>query len=184
MMRPNEPVDIQRFVGSKTLFAGEVGSGKTRRMAAILNQMVFEGLGPDITVLDLAPERTRGVGGKMPIPRPSSISVLETTIVPPRLTGTTPEAVEALARQNARRIEKRFDTLRSQPRPILFVNDATLYLQAGNVKRFVEILNLSETVLVNVYRGHSLGQDAFSARERRRTESILPVFDKVIWLPG
>ena len=181
-MPQNEPIDIQAFIGLKTLYAGEVGSGKTGRMAAVLNQMVQAGRGPDITVLDLAPERIRGVGGKMAVPRQSPVAMLEPTIVPPRLTGKTPAAAEAFAQQNARRIERLFDTLHSRPRPILFINDATLYLQAGDIKRFTGILNLANTVLVNVYWGRSLGQDALSDRERRRTEMILPGFDTVIWL--
>ena len=57
---------IQEFRNKRTLIIGEVKTGKTVCMGEILMRFL-EGGETDLTVIDMAPESTKGIGGKMDI---------------------------------------------------------------------------------------------------------------------
>ena len=122
-------VNPEDYRNRRTLILGDVNSGKTRLTAAILDAFAEAGEAGRIALLDLAPDPVATVGGKM-APVHSKVRYLTCPIVPPRLTGRDEKDIAALAAANARRIEVLMDAYLSAPRDVLFVNDATLYLQA------------------------------------------------------
>ena len=171
------------FWGQRTLIIGEVNTGKTRTTLDILTRWIAANPTPSMTVLDLAPEPVRGIGGRLALPPGFTGRYLFTDIVPPRLTGRTPEEITRLAAANALAAASLFNQILARPHPILIVNDASLYLQAGDYRRFAEIIHSAATALINAYYGESLGDHPISRRERRLTERLMQDCDRVIWMP-
>jgi hypothetical protein len=173
---------LEELWNRRVLILGEVKTGKTRLSAAWLAHLAAAGHGPRTAVLDLAPPARGGVGG--PLLSPPGVGVLyrAAVVAPPRLTAADEAGAERLARVNARAIESLFADYRQAPRPILLVNDATLYLQAGDLGRFLEVLASAATCLVNAYYGSSFPDYALSRRERRLTDELAATCDRVIRL--
>jgi hypothetical protein len=171
-------IDVRRFKGQRVLILGDVNTGKTRYTAAILDAVVSaEGAG-DVTVIDLAPRLKNGIGGRLRPPA-GPVQYLTTTITPPRLTAREPDEVLTLARGNAAAAERLFDAYLDRPRPVLFVNDASLYLQAGGLERFIRLLAAAGTAVVNAYCGNHFPDSPLSRRERRLTDALTAVCDRI-----
>jgi hypothetical protein len=179
---------MQRFYGDfrnqRILIVGEVNTGKTRTTLDILTRWIAADPSRPMTVLDLAPEPVGGIGGRLSLPPGFDGRYLSADIVPPRLTGRTPDDIARLAVANARAAEPLLTAILTHPHPVLVVNDASLYLQAGDYRRFTEIIQSAATVLINAYYGKSLSRDhPVSHRERRLTERLMQDCDRVIRLP-
>lgn len=157
--------------GSWTLIAGEVNTGKTKLLAQLLAAFAAQGE-TSLALMDMAPETTRGVGGKLRVPPGLALCRFAPAVIAPRLTGRTPEEVLALARANARSIEEAFAAYLAEPAQVLFINDVSLYLQAGEPARLYEVLEATPTVVLNGYLGASLGGGEMGERERRRMEEL------------
>ena len=173
---------IGNYLNKRTLIVGDVKSGKTARTLEILRGFIQVGYADRIAVMDLAPDAVRGIGGKMTPPAGASLFYLTTAIAAPRLTGSDETDTRRLAIENARAIEALFDTLRRQPREILFVNDASLYLQAGDLKTFLSVLQTASTQIINVYYGSTFPDSALTRREKKLTEELLKLYDNIIHL--
>ena len=65
---------------------------------------------------------------------------------------------------------------------IIFVNDATLYLQAGNLEKFLEILNTASTQIINAYYGKTFTDSALTRREKQLAEKLMKTCDEVIFI--
>ena len=174
-------VNADDYRNRRTLILGDVNSGKTRLTAAILDAFTAAGEAGQITLIDLAPDPVGGVGGKF-APPAAGVEHLTCAIVPPRLTGADDREIAALAAANADGIEVLMDRYLAHPRPILFVNDATLYLQAGSLERFGALLDSAVTVVVNAYCGVYFPDGPLTRRERRLTDILARRFDRVIHL--
>jgi len=171
---------IEEYVDRRTLIAGDVNSGKTDRTQKILQCFLRAGYGENIAILDLAPDSVRGVGGKMEPPLDKPLVYLTTSISAPRLTGRNENHIRQLAENNSTAIEKLFVKLYQQTRAILFVNDATLYFQAGHFQRFVEIIDTASTQIINAYYGSTFADSELTRREKNRTEDLMKICDKII----
>ncbi len=171
---------IEEYIDRRTLIVGDVNSGKTGRTQKILQRFLRAGYGKNIAVLDLAPDSVRGIGGKMEPPLNEPLVYLTTSISAPRLSGRNENHIRQLAENNSTAIEKLFVKLHQQKRAILFVNDATLYLQAGHFKRFVEILDTASTQIINAYYGNTFADSELSQREKNLTEDLMKICDKTI----
>lgn len=171
---------IDTYLGRRTLFVGDVNSGKTLRTRRILEAFLCAGHGPHTALLDLAPEAVGRVGGKLAPPAGSPVRYLTTEIVAPRLTGVSPLQVRSLAQANAVRIEALFEQLHRRPARILFVNDASLYLQAGAFDRFAALLAIHPTAVINAYYGRSFADSALTRRERRLTRQLMDICEPVV----
>ena len=172
---------LDRLLGRRTLIHGEVNTGKTGLLADALQVFLVAGQG-GLAVIDMAPPTTKGIGGKLRGVWLDQVRYFSAELAPPRLTGTTPQEVMDLAAQNARRLEQVFDTYLTEPARALFVNDVSMYLQAGDPDRLEEVLAASACVVINGYYGHSLGGGDFGRRERRRMEELMDTCDLVIKL--
>lgn len=171
---------IENYLGRRTIIVGDVNTGKTVRTLEILHLFLTAGYAPKIAVLDLAPDTVRRVGGKMKPPPDEPLLYLTASISAPRLTGKDEDHTRQLAEENARTIETLFVKFQRQKREILFVNDATLYLQAGHLKRFVEILDTTSTQIINAYYGNAFTDSELTRREKKLTEDLMKICDQVI----
>lgn len=172
------------YLDRRTLILGDVNSGKTRETLRILSRWVAANPTPLMTVLDLAPEPVRGIGGRLSLPARFMGRYLFTEIIPPRLTGQSAAEISDLAAANARAIEPLLEGCLKQPHPLLVVNDVTLYLQAGDYNRLAAVLQSATTILINAYYGESFEDHPITRRERRLTERLIKDCDHIVRLPG
>lgn len=183
---------FQDLLGKRTLIVGEVNSGKTTLTQKILDGFSRENLGGSILVLDLAPEipgdlaarkGLSGVGGCLKAPQRENIKYLRPSLVPPRLMGKSEEQVLELAKANLAAIEKTM-ALAETWGETLFLNDASMYLQAGSAQKLFSWLERFQTVVANGYMGKRLGGGELSMRERFQMEALALLFDRVVPLGG
>ena len=170
---------MQEFRNKKTIILGEVNTGKTAYLDEILNRFLEEGEA-DITVIDMAPDSVRGIGGKMSKAEICSTRYLTAQIAAPRLTGRSYQDAKTLARHNARLIEDIFAEYLENPGKVLFINDISLYLQAGNLDKLLTLIGSTPTVIMNGYYGFSLGGGELGERERENMNALRKVCDNVI----
>lgn len=174
--------DIQHYLNRQTVLAGDVNSGKTSQTTSIIELFLKAGHGAQIAVLDLAPDPVHGIGGKLPPFPDTSILYLTTEIAAPRLMGKDEEHTLQLAEENCQRIEKLFREFKKQKRDILFVNDATLYLQSGSLALFLEIMGLCSTRIINIYYGNTFQDSAMTRRERILSDRLIEASEEVVFL--
>ena len=171
------------YFNQRTLILGDVNTGKTRQTVTILACWITANPTPLMTVLDLAPEPVRGIGGRLTLPADFTGRYLFADIVPPRLTGRNAAEIARLAAANARAANVLFDQILKTPHPLLVINDASLYLQAGDYDRFAAVVASAETVLINAYYGRSFRDHPISEREKRLTNRLIQDCDRVIRMP-
>jgi hypothetical protein len=177
-MQPRDDYRNQR-----TLIIGDVNTGKTRATVAILKHWIAINPTPLITVLDLAPEPVRGIGGRLTLPANFAGRYLFADFVPPRLTGRNTDEITLLAAANARTAERLFEAVLKDPHPTLVINDASLYLQAGDYDRLMALMTSAATVLINAYYGERFKAYSISSRERQLTEQLIKDCDQVLRMP-
>ena len=174
---------INHYMNRRTIIVGDVNSGKTSYTLNILELFLKAGHAGKIAILDLAPDNIQRIGGKMELPQDESLLYLTTSILAPRLTGKDEYHTLTLAKKNATAIEKLFTKFFLQKREILFVNDATLYFQAGDFDRFIKILDASSTQIINAYYGHTFSDSGLTRREKNLTEKLMKLCDQIIEMP-
>ncbi len=182
-------LNISEFLGKRTLILGDVNTGKTTLTQRILEAVCRAGLASRIVIIDMAPEipeaiirekKLRGVGGRLQPPTGEDVIYLRDDLVPPRLSSKIEaEAVEKAVR-NARKIEVLFWKYHELQRDILFMNDISLYLQAGRAAQLVRRMEKAATVVANGYFGEKLGSGTLSRREREEMEALKAYFDRVV----
>ena len=154
------------YLDKKTLILGDVNSGKTTLCRKILEDFCRQGLARRIAVIDLAPQipeeslrnrGLRGVGGRLAPPEGAGVVYLHAPVVAPRLTSTTEAEALDKARRNRDAVEGLLRQAETSGRDILFINDVSLYLQAGDPGRLAAILEKTDTAVVNGYFGETFG---------------------------
>jgi len=191
-LRMNRVIDTADFLGKRILILGDVNTGKTTLTQRILDAMCVQGLGPKIAIIDMAPEvpealirgkKLTGIGGRLQSPAGEDVIYLRDDLVPPRLSSKSEAEAEEKAIQNARKIEVLFWKYHELGREILFMNDISLYLQAGRAAQLIRWMGRSQTVVANGYLGERLGGGSLTRRERKEMETLKIFFDRVIRLP-
>ncbi len=177
-------VKIDQYLNKRTLIVGDVNSGKTAQTFEILQMFLKKGYAKKIAILDMGTNPIRGIGGKMLPPPDVPIFYLTSFISAPRLMGKDSNHIRKLAEENARSIERLFETFQQKHREIIFVNDATLYLQAGHLERFLEILNTASTQIINAYYGDAFSDSELTRREKKLTEALMKTCYHIIKLPS
>lgn len=175
--------NIDHYMNRRTIIVGDVNSGKTSYTLNILKLFLKTGHAGKIAILDLAPDNIQGIGGKMEPPQDESLLYLTTSILAPRLTGKDEHHILKLAEKNATNIEKLFTIYFRQKREILFVNDVTLYFQAGDFEHFIKILDTASTHIINAYYGHTFYDSELTRREKNLTEKLMKLCDQIIEMP-
>lgn len=180
------------YRGRFTLLLGDINCGKTTRTQALLHAWLLEEPG-EILVLDLAPEiparapegqsLPRGIGGVLQPPLGAGrLLYVRPRLVPPRLLAADQEEAECLALKNAQTIEEAMARLSGNRPGALFVNDCSLYLQAGDPDRFLAFVRSATTAIVNGYYGWSLGRGRISRKERSGMDALILACDEVLWM--
>jgi len=172
--------NIEQYINRKTLITGGINSGKTTRTSGILKMFCDKGYEERIAILDLAPEAIEGVGGKMEISFPNKLYYLTGSISAPRLSGKSEYEMKKKASGNALIIENLLAKLSESNKEVLFINDATLYFHAGSFSQFVETLNLFSTSVINAYYGDYFADSELTRRERKLTEDLMKICNRVI----
>ncbi len=171
-----------------TLIVGEVNSGKTAYTARLLQAYLLRFSEP-VAVVDLAPRLPDksahpafhpGIGGRLAVSESLRVHRFCVDLAAPRLQAASIEERWRLARENARRIESLWVHVAASRCLTVFVNDVSLYLQAGSAEKLLEWLDRFSTRVVNGYYGLSLGTDAFSARERLGMEELMRRCDRLV----
>ena len=185
-MKPGQEIRIEDYLGIKTLILGDVNTGKTYRTREILTAMCRQGLGDRMTIVDMAPEiperiaRERGLpgaGGKLKPPEEHRVLYLGGHFEAPRLSSKTEEEALAKARNNRQNIAALFPRLHGQDRDILFVNDISMVLQAGQAEELTPWLDGAATVIANGYWGEKLGEGILTRWERAEMEKLSAYFE-------
>ncbi|MEJ8836858.1 hypothetical protein [Ramlibacter sp. AN1133] len=180
------PAEAGDALGRRLLIVGDVNTGKTTLARRILQDLCTRGLGARIAILDLAPtippevarqRGVRGVGGTLEADPSSDVAYVRPLLHAPRLTSASEEEAAAKAAQNRQRIAAAWQEL--PPRAILFVNDISLYVQAGHASDLVERLGQVETVVANGYLGERLGGGELTRQERAQMEELREWFARV-----
>ena len=171
---------IDQYANQMTLIVGDTNSGKTVRTERILKLFLDKGYAGEIAILDLAPDPIRGIGGKMQPSPDHTLLYLTTHIYAPRLMGADENHTEQLARKNAENIEQLFSEFERQNKTILFVNDASIYLQAGDPDRFMTVVRTASTQIINAYYGKTFADSRLTRRERKRIEDLMKQCDRLI----
>ena len=173
-----------KYLGHRTIIVGEVHSGKTSATLKILRDLRGARAG-SMAVLDLAPEKTGRVGGKMSLTdrEREGLLYLSPLILPPRLLGRNEKEVDRMAEENRQRIDAVLENLRSAKAQILFVNDLSLYFHSGKTERLWREIEPFPTVIMNGYYGRYFRDSDLSRRERAEMESLMARCDRVLFLP-
>lgn len=158
---------------------GDVGTGKTRMTAELLEEAVELGFSGDVTVIDMAPE-TREIEGRRIGGRISDITeaykrvrfLTPYRVEPPRLTATSAEELLSLVQLNAQRIKPLIEEYLAAPSPILFVNDISLYFQSGSFNLILRLVEEAETFIANGYYGEYFAEDLETGVSKRERELI------------
>jgi hypothetical protein len=187
-MRKRADIHLADHLSRKTLILGDVNTGKTTLTRAVLVALLRRpDLGGRIAIVDMAPEIPEklakekglfGVGGKLLPPAGHDILYLAGPFEPPRLSSKTEEEAMEKAQQNRRIGDGLFRELDTQTRDILFVNDISIYLQAGTAEELIRWLDRAATVIANGYRGGRLGGGELTERERTETEKLKTYFEQ------
>jgi len=173
-------------LGKKILILGEAGSGKTKLLAELLRELSALLPPEKMTVIDLAPEKTGGVGGKLTdyanlINKVKYFSPVK--VYTPRLTGTSPEEVLRYAELNREIMTPLLNGFIQHPTENLVVNDVTLYLHSGELETVLKCAKLAKTFVATAYYGIRLSDDlgtGISARERQLTDKLATFMDSTI----
>lgn len=179
-------LEVERILGKRVLVVGEAGTGKSLLLARALERLVESGLERDVTVIDMAPYRHSGVGGKLRDVTEAVRSVRYLTddrIAPPRLLGRDAGEVLELASRNAALIEPLLLEYLRSPTRILMVNDLTIYLHAGDPALIERAMETAETFVATCYEGVRLSEDkgsGLSKTERERLELLKRRADLVV----
>ncbi len=164
----------------KLLIVGDIGSGKTALTSRLLSEALPISDLNDITVVDMAPERRPfkgvAVGGRLTdlMNHGTSLRVLVPArkLGAPRIEGRTADDVLRLARLNAQSIDKLLEMYSASPTPILFMNDISMYLQAGDSRRLLKVFASAKTVVANSYEGLALQDDRGAGVSRHEREEL------------
>lgn len=175
------------YLGGKLLVVGDVNTGKTTLARTILEDFCGRGLGRRIAVLDLAPtippdlaaqRGLRGVGGHLAVPRGCDVLCVRERLAPPRLSSSSEAQALAKAAGNLRLIDAAWARLDGGGRDILFVNDVSMYLQAGSADELAARLARYGTVVANGYFGERLGGGELTRHERAQMERLRAWFER------
>lgn len=182
-----DPIDPAQCLDRKLLIVGDVNTGKTTLARRILEHFCALGLGPRIAVLDLAPHippelaaqrGLRGVGGVLEVPCGCDVLAIHEQLAPPRLTSTSDVEAQDKAAANKRLIDAAWPRLELGTRSVVFVNDVSMYLQAGTAAELIERIEPAATVIANGYWGERLGPGALSRHERAQMQLLRDWFER------
>lgn len=183
---------LKRFLGRKVLIIGDVGSGKTLLTANLLDQAVGMGYCHQITVIDMAPPtmdfhgmRIGGILAEVTKAAAEVRYLKPKEVKAPRAMAENAEELMRLANFNRQVIAKTLTEYLQNPTPLLFINDVSIYLQAGGIMKVLSAIHESQTCIANGYFGKKLAVDfgtGISRREQTMMRRLMREMDVTIRL--
>jgi len=176
----------REILGKKVLILGEVGSGKTRLAAKLLQELMTLMTPEKITLIDFAPKRVGEIGGKITdfLSLPSVIKYLSLkSVYMPRAAGKSPKQVLHYAELNRKNMEPLLDEFIHNTTEVLVLNDVTLYLHSGKLENVLKCVRSAKTILATAYYGSKLDNDlgtGISSRERKLTDELATFMDLTV----
>ena len=178
---------LEKVLGKRTLIIGEMGSGKTRLLGQLLDQLIEMGLGEEVTLIEMAPGLI--TAGRLLEDYTKNVFKVRYLkpwiIIPPRLMGKNPEEVIRYARFNHLALKPLIEEYLEKPSRILLINDLTIYLHDGDLNDIEKVIKAAETFIATAYEGERLSDDKGSGiteRERRSLNALKKIVDQVIKL--
>ncbi|WP_455368360.1 hypothetical protein [[Eubacterium] cellulosolvens] len=175
-----------------TIIIGDISTGKTNTTALLIIDALKSNSPNNITIIELAPRKTiykeKTIGGMISdiIKLPSGIRLLHPKkIHSPRYSAKDKDELLNLVEENKISIDIILNDYISNPTPILFINDLSIYLQSGKWETIFEVMQKAEVSLANAYYGSSLENDlktGISKIERETLEIISSKVDMIIHL--
>ncbi len=180
-------ITANEILGKRTIIIGDVGAGKTKLLAEMIEQLNNMGYGGEITVIDLAPPRMGKIGGTIDeYINVDAIRFLKPELVyAPRTQACNPDDVRRYVNHNLQQARILFKRYLSEPTRILAINDLTIHLQGGEVYEVVELINKAETFIATAYKGETLQEDygtGITKTEREKLDELTKLMDKIIQL--
>jgi hypothetical protein len=171
---------FNEIIGRKLLIVGDIGSGKTALTARLLTEALAIFSPNDITAIDMAPRRRdfkgASVGGRLTdfMNAPTGLRILTPTPSPvaPRIEGITAGDVLLFARSNHQSIDRVLEKYSADPTPILFMNDISMYLHAGEPANLLNVVGSAKTVVMNSYVGVVLQDDHGSGVSQHERDGL------------
>jgi hypothetical protein len=99
------------------------------------------------------------------------------------LSSRTEEEALVIAGENKTKIDDLLNRFQQSGRDILFINDLSMYLQAGNAQDLLQWIQKTPTVIANGYYGQKLGTGILSAREAKEMEVLIASFPYHFMMP-
>jgi hypothetical protein len=182
---------FDEFIDHHTLLYGETNTNKTYQTSKFVKFLLESKNVPpkDISILDFAPNlmivKDLKIGGKIQDFYKNSMTckniLLKGKIIPPRLNSSNKAELYQYACKNFKKTSEILHLFKKDPTPILIINDISIYLHIGNIKRLLDVINKSNTFFGNSYYGSSIKRDyaiLFSLREKRQVEYLIKKVDK------
>ncbi|MEM4164317.1 MAG: hypothetical protein QXJ86_00550 [Nitrososphaerales archaeon] len=178
-----QSLHFKDLYGKRVIITGEVGSGKTRLLARLIDEAVESGL--NATVLDLAPKfnaQTFKVGTSI---KYYTRNLALTTylrpkgIIAPRLLAKSKKEVIEYATRNASIITPIIVNLITSPPLILFIDDLTIYLHAGKLSLIKKLVENIKTFIATAYSGKALSDDKNSGLTIKEQSSLRSLIEDV-----
>ncbi|RLE90046.1 MAG: hypothetical protein DRN04_15645 [Thermoprotei archaeon] len=184
-----QQLSVSEVLNKRTLIIGELGSGKTLLTLKLTLNLVGDGYGKYITILDFAPKKIGNIGGRFLDfgfnPSKVFAYLAPPKVYTPRISAKSPQELLSLAVKNRENIEKIISKYLVNPTEILVINDLTLYLHAGSLELIDECIMLSKTFIANAYYGHELSFNygtGITAKERSLIMELVKYMDNIIVL--
>ena len=184
-------LNVENVIGHKVLIVGDVGTGKTKLTAKLLEKLLAKGVGK-VTVIDLAPSKALlgevKVGSRLeeytPAVKKTRYLVAE-GIRAPRLEAKSAHEVKMLVDENRKLVMPIFKEYAERPSKVLIINDLSIFFHFGNLEEILMCMNMCKTFVANAYYGEKLKEDygtSISMREKTYVERLMKLVDLVIRL--
>jgi len=180
-------ISPDKLLGRHVIILGDVGKGKTKLLAELIENLIQKGYGKDITVIDLAPPRIGKIGGTIDeYLDVNRINYLKPKLVyAPRTQACNPDDVMKYVSHNLQQARNLFRKYLEAPTKILAVNDITIHLQGGEVEEILELIDKTETFVATAYKGDTLREDygtGITKTEQQKLNQLTKYMDTVIQL--
>jgi hypothetical protein len=185
-------ISFQHAINHSVLIIGDVGAGKTQLTMRLLNEAIATGMNEHLTIIDMAPTtRFVGelkVGGQLRevAPHLNAVRYLAPfRIETPRLSARSTQELQHLVALNQQRITPLLHTFLHSPSSLLIINDVSIYLQSGSLALVTQVIDATETCIVNGYYGQSIQteiKDPISRVERALMDHLIKTMDIVVRL--
>lgn len=171
------------IVGKKVLIKGEAQTGKTKLLERLIREAISCQTIP-ISLIEMAPVHLgRGnleVGGRVAVKGVRGLRYyVPDEVFAPRLQGRSAGEVLEMAKKNAVRIGEILENYLEAPTPILFINDLTIYLHAGDPETLRRAISSAETFVGTAYAGVAIGGDHGSGINRREKALLAEIEESV-----